>query len=273
MKPDLVIILAAGEGRRLRPFTLSLPKCLVPVGGSSFLQRSLNALARFSFQEICVVTGYLSKEVSRFVASCSSGADIRLCHNEHFERTNNAASLRMALRENPGRSFLLLDGDLLFDERILGGVLEDPRENLLVVETNREGLNEEAMKVLTSSQGVLTKIGKDLPLKEAAGEYIGMARFSENWAGILIEESESRIRDPAFQNFYYEDMINLLLPAAPPLGLFPVNGLSWAEVDTPEDLKKVSFAGTRGRPPESRRDSRVPQSPRRRSASHPDKGG
>ena len=58
------IILAAGMGTRLRPITMSLPKCLVPVNSKPILEHQLDALLLAGIREVVLVVGHLGKSLS-----------------------------------------------------------------------------------------------------------------------------------------------------------------------------------------------------------------
>lgn len=243
MIPEIGIVLAAGEGRRLKPHTDRLPKSLVPVAGISFLERALEALNRSPVTEVCLVTGYLEERIREFLVGSPFESKVHLCRNPRFSKGNNILSLGVALQGHPHRSFLLLDGDLLFDERLLSRLIDDPRPDLLVVDTDRRRLDEEAMKVVVAdSVGVVTAIGKEIPVNRAAGEYIGMAKFSKPWAMMLLETFGRMSEQDGFEDLYYEDALHRILAGGEKgiLEIMPVNDLPWAEVDTPDELEKVS---------------------------------
>jgi mannose-1-phosphate guanylyltransferase len=68
------LLLAAGEGTRLRPLTLNTPKCLVDIGGKPLLQHWLEGLARTRmFDEVIINTHYLAEQVEEFLDCCDVG--------------------------------------------------------------------------------------------------------------------------------------------------------------------------------------------------------
>ena len=267
MSPVIVIILAAGEGRRMGRLTQGLPKCLVPVHGVPLLYRSLEGVQKASLHDVCdvcIVAGYCSERLRGQVRSLPFDGNVHLCLNPRFASTNNAISLQIALEAHPDQSFILMDGDLLFDEVLLRRLLLDSRPDLMVVEEGRGQLNEEAMKVVVDpANHQIQVIGKNIPLHRASGEFIGMAKFSKAWSAKLWEALNLLASDKVSQNLYYEDMIQKLIPSSPPLYALPVNGLRWSEIDTFEDLQQAeelwSREGKRMRPStEDRRMHRRP---------------
>lgn len=231
-----VIILAAGQGTRLRPATGALPKCLVKIGNKSFLERNLDNAAHYRDLSVCIVTGFQKSKIQSCVDGYAGRLNVHLCTNPLYDKTNNAYSLWTALQEHPG-PFVLLDGDLLYDPRLLERLLKDPREDLVVVETDRSRLNAEAMKVECGVRpDVVTAISKSISMERAAGESIGMGKFSTAWATLIFASLANKMPQQSCHQIYYEDVIAPLLKKAPPLAMLPTAGLAWEEVDTPDDL-------------------------------------
>lgn len=223
-----VIVLAAGIGSRLKPHTDSLPKCLLPVGNKSLLARNLELLSQHPTVQVTIVTGYLEEKIKAAV-------NAHFVSNPEYNSTNNAYSLALALKEIPG-PFALMDGDLILEKKLLDAFVTHAHENLFWMDSTPGRLTEEAMKVrLNGTQ--IAHFSKNMPLAEAAGEYIGLASFGEEWAGALLERT-SRLSEKEKATAYYEDICNDLIlkhPELPALGVSPVPENSWMEIDTPED--------------------------------------
>ncbi len=90
------IILAAGMGTRLRPITLSLPKCLVPVNSKPILEHQLEALLTAGVRDVILVVGYLSELVSDRYGTGYGGMNIHYVQNHFYDCTNNIYSLWLA---------------------------------------------------------------------------------------------------------------------------------------------------------------------------------
>src|ERR1044071_3517735 len=83
-----IVILAAGEGTRLRPHTLDRPKCLVPLAGRPLLAWQTDALRAAGVDDIVVVTGYRADQIRAL--------GYRTVFNPRYEKTNMVASLMCA---------------------------------------------------------------------------------------------------------------------------------------------------------------------------------
>jgi choline kinase len=108
------VILAAGQGLRLRPLTDQRPKCLVEVNGLSLLSRQVESLEAAGFERLVLVTGYESERVMRHVARLGTSLDVVFVHNEQYATTNNVFSLWL-VRKHVDEGFVLVESDLLFE--------------------------------------------------------------------------------------------------------------------------------------------------------------
>jgi choline kinase len=107
------MVLAAGAGRRLRPYTDTLPKALVPVDGeTTILDIALRNLAEVGLTDVVIVVGYAAEAVETRLDDLQSkyGVKITLVYNDKAEEWNNAYSLWLA-REHFAQGALLVNGD------------------------------------------------------------------------------------------------------------------------------------------------------------------
>ncbi|MGZ4610548.1 MAG: phosphocholine cytidylyltransferase family protein, partial [Actinomycetes bacterium] len=107
------LVLAAGAGRRLRPYTDTLPKALVPVDGeTTILDIGLRNLAAVGLTDVTVVVGYRAEAVEARVEQLQErhGVHLTLVHNDKAEDWNNCYSLWLA-RDQFAAGALLVNGD------------------------------------------------------------------------------------------------------------------------------------------------------------------
>jgi choline kinase len=233
----IAVLLAAGEGRRLHPYTIDRPKCLVEVGGRPLLARVLAALDGAGFDELVVVTGYredvLADFLAGFLADFAGRMRITCVRNPDYATTNNAYSLwsaRVAVPED----FVLLDGDLLFERRVLTRLLASPGEVVLAVE-RRTDLGDEEMKVLAGPGLSVAAVNKTMDPRQAIGESVGIARFSRSAAAALWAQLEAQIV-AGKRNVFYELAFEEMIAAGWGFRIADITGLQAMEIDTPEDL-------------------------------------
>ncbi len=116
------LLLAAGTGNRLQPFTDAIPKCLVEINGIPILERLIDNLCDNDFKRLVIVVGYMDHCIRRFVNEYAGDLTIEIIFNPVFQTTNNIYSLWLA-RNQIRESFLLVESDLVFEPTQLEGLL------------------------------------------------------------------------------------------------------------------------------------------------------
>jgi NDP-sugar pyrophosphorylase family protein len=104
------VVLAGGEGSRLRPFLKQIPKPLVPLEGIPILEVVLRQLARFGFRRIVITIGHQADLVR---ANFSNGAHLGLQLSYAEEKSPLGTAGPLAGIEELADDFLVLNGDLL----------------------------------------------------------------------------------------------------------------------------------------------------------------
>ena len=232
------MVLAAGAGRRLRPYTDTLPKALVPVDGeTTILDIALRNLAAVELTDVTVVVGYRAEAVQERQAALEDrhGVRLTLVQNDKAEEWNNCYSLWCA-REHFAQGVLLCNGDTVHppevEERLLAG--RGHAEVVLALD-DAKTLGEEEMKVLLNGDGLLRGINKAHDPAEAAGEYIGLTLIEPEASEKLAEALQATWeRDP---QLYYEDGFQEYADRGGRVGVASVGGLEWVEVDDQRDLE------------------------------------
>jgi choline kinase len=224
------VILAAGISSRLRPLTDAIPKSLLPVGGKPLLQRALESLRENGIRRSAIITGYRREMIEQFVASLRPPLDVTFLYNGLYRTTNNNYSLWLAgtvVQEE----MVMLDADILFDRYILDRLLSDDHADALVVRSGG-GLGDEEIKVQLDDRGRLIRIGKDIPPLLAAGESIGIEKFSLATAQQLFSTLGKRKN----HNEFYEASFQEIIDNGAEIFAVDTAGHPCMEIDTPEDL-------------------------------------
>ena len=231
---ERAVLLCAGAATRLRPLTDDRPKCLLEVGGETILARAVRLLLGAGVSELVIATGYRQEDVRAAMVGIS--AKVSFCHNADFARTQNAVSLHHCARAVAGRSFLKLDGDVLFSGAILERLLADPAPLSVAVE-RRDDLGDEEMKVLVEGKQIRA-FGKKLDPRRAAGESIGIEKLDDAGSRMLFDALERAVT-AGRTDLYYEDVYSELIATGMSANLVDITDLPWIEVDTAEDLARA----------------------------------
>ena len=120
------VLLAAGLGSRLAPFTDAVPKCMVPVSGMPILGRLVRSLDLCGFDRLVVVTGYRADVIRAYLGESFGGLAVDYVVSPKFETTNNIYSLWL-VRDVIDEAFLLVESDLVFDPDLLVPLLRPDR--------------------------------------------------------------------------------------------------------------------------------------------------
>jgi len=193
------IILAAGQGTRLLPYTKRTPKSLLNVGGSVILGWQLDALKKNNINDVTIVVGFESGAIVRYVSSITD-MDIKVLFNGKYEHTNNAYSLMIALEKDPS-PFILMNGDTICHPDLIGELLTYKQTNTLAAQ--KKECNEEEMKVGAFSQvaGVITKdksqfLNWNTKAKYMCfGEFMGIGNFTHNIPDLLKHLKDGGVND------------------------------------------------------------------------------
>ena len=237
------MVLAAGAGRRLRPYTDTLPKALVPVDGdTTILDIGLRNLAAVGLTDVTVVVGYRAEAVESRQADLEErhGVRLTLVHNDKAEEWNNCYSLWLA-RDHFKQGALLVNGDTVHpvdvERKLLAAAGQPGSVGVLLALDENKVLDEEEMKVTLDERGLMRRITKVMSPSEANGEYIGATLIKPEAAAALADALEATWRrDP---DLYYEDGYQTLVDTGGSVGVAPLGALPWVEVDTHADLARA----------------------------------
>ncbi|AEA47441.1 phosphocholine cytidylyltransferase family protein [Archaeoglobus veneficus] len=228
------VILAAGMGRRLGEHSGGVPKPLVEVNEKPVLAYTLTSLVNEGIHDVIIVTGYNASAVRKFVSTFSD-LNVRYVHNERYDETNNIYSVYLAKREVDGRSFLLLNSDVLFHPGILRALIKSEKEGVVLSVDFKKELGEEEMKVRVED-GRILEISKEIPPEKADGEYIGLTRIDSKYSSAFFDAVEN-VLQTAGSGVFYEEAFQRMIDDGKMLTFEDTEGLPWIEIDTPEDLR------------------------------------
>lgn len=232
----IALILAAGMSSRLRPLTSNKPKCLLPVCGKTFLQRSIDALAENGISDFIIVTGFLHDMIESYVKKNYPSVKVRFIYNSRYETTNNIYSCWLGL-QSVDDDVLMLDSDLLFDAKIISRVIQNGNQDILCLV--KHPLGQEEMKVVVDDSDRIKNITKDCLPQAAIGESLGIEKISKNSVKILNRELDKMINLEKLENEYYELAFSRTLDSVR-FNILDVSDMYACEVDTIEDYDSAN---------------------------------
>jgi choline kinase len=223
------VILAAGMGSRLGR---ALPKPLTELsdGRTIMQQQHENIRAAFGSEaRITTVVGYRAETV------IEAFPHVNYVHNERYDETNTSKSLLRALGATGKGGVLWMNGDVVFDPRILGRAIEFIERDQSFVAVNTSKVSDEEVKYTVTAEGFIDKLSKSV--KGGLGEAIGINYISSTYKKAFMRQL-SRVDDQE----YFEGGLELAI-AEDGLLLEPmdVSDLYAVEVDFAEDLEQANL--------------------------------
>lgn len=241
-----VIILAAGQGTRLRPLTDNKPKCMVELLGKPLIQHQIETFRRNGIEDIHVATGYLEEKID-FEKTTKH-------FNPKYASTNMVYTLFCAEQAMQDDDLLIAYGDIVFNDVVLKKIIQSDSDISVVIDKDwkkywsarMDNPLEDAETLKINTEGTIKELGKKpTSYHEIEGQYIGLIKIKESMLNPFKEFYKNLDKEASYEGKDYENMFmtsflqmiaNNLCPLSP---VFINNG--WMEVDTPSDLEFYDF--------------------------------
>lgn len=233
----MAVILAAGKGLRLYPYTKRYPKPLTKILGKPIIEHALQTLKDTGIENIVIVTGYLGNIIQKYLKDGAKlGIKIQYCHNPSYV-LGNAISLKAAEKAiKNSEPFLLIMADHYFDKAIIEKAIKNVnRQPLLCIDTNPRYPPQikDATKVLVDQESYVVNIGKNIPLWNA----VDVGLFLLDGAIFEIIHSLEK-QKPALT---ITDCIKHLSLNVKPVWGCNISDHLWFDIDTRQDVEFVEF--------------------------------
>lgn len=242
-----VIILAAGQGTRLRPLTNDKPKCMVELLGKPLIKHQIDVLNAKGIENIYVATGYLENKINYPQIK-------RKFFNPDFQITNMVVSLFSAVKIMEGDDLLITYGDIVYNESVINNILKDDSKIGVVIdkqwrkywEARMDNPIDDAETLSINDMGEITEIGKKpKSLDEVQGQYIGIIKIRKDFVKSFVDYYYKLDRNAFydgnnFNNMYMTSFLQKITDELIPIRPILINN-GWMEVDEPSDLKFTKF--------------------------------
>ena len=234
------IILAAGMGRRLGEYTRDNTKCMVPVNGVRLIDRLLEQLSQQPLQRVIIVVGYKGQELRDYIGNRYEGkVNIEFAENPIYDKTNNIYSLSIVKDRLQEDDTLLLESDLIFSDRLIPMILDNPQPNLALVakyETWMDG----TMVQIDDDRNIVNFISKtafNYADVESYYKTVNIYKFSREFLCEKYVPFLNAYTKAVGLNEYYENVLRILsLLSSHDLKALPIGQEKWYEIDDKQDL-------------------------------------
>jgi len=226
------VILAGGQGKRLLPYTLDKPKCLLSVHGQTILDYQLAALDFCKIKEVAIVTGFCHLAIIEHLQK--KGISVEIIHNHKYEETNNAYGIWLA-RDYVSKSpdgFLLINSDLIFRPAMLKFLINHAEPDGIIIQKKFDPKGD-MVKIAMEGDNIVA-MSKQVPPEQAVAEAIGPVKFSQKGGNNFLDFIGSFIAKGEFNHWFFY-MLGDFARQHHFVGI-ENPGFVWAEIDTPEDL-------------------------------------
>jgi choline kinase len=236
------IILAAGMGTRLHPYTTDTPKCLVNVNGKSIINNALEILEANGIKETIIVVGYLAGVIRESIGDQFGDMNISYVHNDLYEKTSTSYSTLLALqRLEPGEGLILIEGDVFFESSLFKALMHHPEKNVTVIEKYNPNLDG-SFVTINNSEIVTDWIHKtqrtDSFNIQRSFKTVNLHKFHPEFIqGILLIKMKEWVESSGGNAPIESVFRDIVQNSSVPFYSFEVGDLKWFEIDTSEDLK------------------------------------
>ncbi len=230
------VILAAGDGGRLRPYTDRTPKALIRLRERPLIWYPLAAMAEAGIREVGVVVGHQAERIIGGLSDWTpEGMRLEFIHNPEHEG-GNAVSVRAAREFASDGPFMLAMGDHVIEPGVAARLIEEDCGHPAVLGVDSEARMEsqlsDATKALVDEDGYLRRIGKELPRWNAVD--IGVFVFQPSLFADL-----DHLYDQEGAGLELNRVMQYLANRPQGVATCDVQGLFWSDIDTIEDHRSA----------------------------------
>ena len=233
------IILAAGMGKRLGEYTKNNTKCMVPVNGVPLIDRVLNQLSSLKLSKVVIVVGYEGQKLIDYIGNEYNGLKIEYIFNSIYDKTNNIYSLALAKDKMQEDDTLLLESDLIFDDRLFSLVVDNPCPNLALV-AKYEAWMDGTMVQIDDERNIVNFVPKEAFRHEQADSYyktVNIYKLSKEFSANRYVPFLEAYMKAIGNNEYYENVLRILsFLDCKDLKALPITDEKWYEIDDKQDL-------------------------------------
>ena len=238
------VILAAGVGDRLRPFTNKLPKCLVPVAGVPILDNTLAHLAALGTEDIAVVVGHHKEAIIERYGERHLGMSMNYVVSENYDKTNNIYSLWLA-RGHLTQDVLLLEADIFFEQAVLERLLLQSGGNLAIVSRHQSWMSGTVVSVDARGRIQATVDSQNQPdgfdyskFFKTANIYVFRKDFLNRY---FLPQLDAYITSRDYGEYYESILITLGHRGKNNLVAVDCDDLKWYEIDDESDRLAAEY--------------------------------
>ncbi len=223
------VLLAAGKGTRISRMIEQVPKSTLPINGVPLIRYTVEMLMGRGI-ECCVCVGYEKNKIYEAL----NGLEITYFNNPFYNVTNSIASLWFA-KDFMDDDMIIMNADVFISEEILELILSQNHDNVMAIDKTRTEIGDYFFQ--TTDSGSLKKYGKELPLRDRSGEYVGLAKLEKSFLPCFIDRLDEMI-DELKHDKWWENVLYSMTEERS-INTVDINGLFWSEIDYFDDYERI----------------------------------
>ena len=226
-------------GRRLGEYTKNNTKCMVPLNGTPLIDRLLGQLSKLNLERVVIVVGYEGQKLMDYLGNERNGLRIEYVKNPIYDKTNNIYSLALAKEQLQEDDTLLIESDLILDDRMLPLLVNNNYPNLALVakyETWMDG----TMVRLDEDNNIVNFVPKAAFKYSDTDSYyktVNVYKFSRQFSCEKYVPFLDAYCKAVGNNEYYENVLRIIsFLNSHDLKALPITDEKWYEIDDKQDL-------------------------------------
>ena len=234
------VILAAGMGKRLKELTKGNTKCMVQVNGVALIDRLLTQLSRLDLTRVIIVVGYKGENLVEHIGDRYAGRlNIEYVENPIYDRTNNIYSLALTKDKLLEDDTLLIESDLILDDRMFSLIMENPHPNIALVAKYQTWMDGTMVRIDDEHNVVNFVPKKAFKYSDVEFYYktVNLYKFSKDFLQHKYVPFLDAYCAALGNNEYYEQVLRVIcMLDNSDLKALPISNERWYEIDDIQDL-------------------------------------
>ena len=220
------LILAAGLGTRLHPYTRNYPKSILKLGNDKCaLQNTIDSIKKYD-KTACITTvvGFNQDMIKSTISGCD------FIENPFYKDTNSIASVWFA-KELLNDDITIINADVVFEDSLWKKIINTNKDAFVCIDSSIKQDGDYNVQVIDDNVILMSK-----ELNDYFGEYAGITKLNKNNAQILKTEVEEMVKDGFYNEWYENALVQTILNNRMTVKYLDIQEYNWAELDTINDL-------------------------------------
>lgn len=227
-------------GKRLKELTKDNTKCMVQVNGVTLIDRLLTQLSRLYLTRVIIVVGYKGANLVEHIGDRYAGRlNIEYVENPIYDKTNNIYSLALTKDRLLEDDTLLIESDLILDDRMFPLIMDNPHPNIALVAKYQTWMDGTMVRIDDENNVVNFVPKKAFKYSDVEFYYktVNLYKFSKDFLQHKYVPFLDAYCAALGNNEYYEQVLRVIcMLENSDLKALPISNERWYEIDDIQDL-------------------------------------